>query len=290
MELLQLKYFLEVAKYQNISVAARKNMIPQSGMSKTISKLEKELGYSLFDRTSNRIFLNERGKTFKKYVEKALCSLEDAKKSISLTDSLSGEVKVLVLENRSHVTGYINEFLMKYPEVRFYICHNLFGESDSEVDLCISATAPRWHDEKGITLIKEGIGIAVSKNHRLAELGQVNAKDITGEKFIFLPPNNSVNNIATAYCVRHGFSPDIAVMCDDPYYIRKFISLGVGIAFVPLVSWQGLYDDNTAILSVSDGEGLCRETAVFYHSDRFMPPAVERFRDFIIDKFKALQT
>lgn len=289
MELLQLRYFLEVAKYENISVAARENLIPQSGMSKTISKLEKELGYSLFDRTSNRIVLNERGKSFRKYVEKAMSALDDGKKSLLLTDTLTGEIRVLVLENRNHVTGYINEFILQYPDIRFYVCHNLFSVSDLEYDLCISAISPNWQDAKGISLLKEQIGIAMSRDHRLAKLTKLTAKDIANEKFIFLPPHNSVNKMATAYCVRNCFTPDIAVMCDDPYYIRKYISVGIGIAFVPFVSWQGLYDDNTVVLPIEDNEGLMRETAIFYHSERFITPAVERFRSFIIDKFKTLE-
>ena len=61
MELLQLRYFLTVAKMLNISHAARHHMIPQPAMSKTISKLEKELGTELFVRRKNRIHLTEEG-------------------------------------------------------------------------------------------------------------------------------------------------------------------------------------------------------------------------------------
>ena len=43
MELLQLRYFCTVARLQNISQAAAFHEIPQPAMSKTISKLEKEL-------------------------------------------------------------------------------------------------------------------------------------------------------------------------------------------------------------------------------------------------------
>ena len=58
MELLQLRYFVSVAQFLNISKAARHHMIPQPAMSKTISKLERELGAPLFDRT--RIFTSPR--------------------------------------------------------------------------------------------------------------------------------------------------------------------------------------------------------------------------------------
>ncbi len=54
MELLQLRYFRSAAQLENFSKAAEKHMIPQSAMSKTIRKLENELGCELFDRQGKK--------------------------------------------------------------------------------------------------------------------------------------------------------------------------------------------------------------------------------------------
>ena len=64
MELLQLRYFLTVAKMLNISRAAEYHMIPQPAMSQTISRLEKELGVALFDRYKNKLSLTRKGEEF----------------------------------------------------------------------------------------------------------------------------------------------------------------------------------------------------------------------------------
>lgn len=40
MELLQLRYFRDAAEMENFSKAAKKNLVPQPSISKTISKLE----------------------------------------------------------------------------------------------------------------------------------------------------------------------------------------------------------------------------------------------------------
>ena len=50
MELLQLRYFKDAAELENFSMVAKKNMVPQPSISKTIGKLEDELGVLLFDR------------------------------------------------------------------------------------------------------------------------------------------------------------------------------------------------------------------------------------------------
>lgn len=48
MNILQLIYVLEVAKYHNVSKAASRLYLSQSALSQQISRLEKELGYELF--------------------------------------------------------------------------------------------------------------------------------------------------------------------------------------------------------------------------------------------------
>ncbi|GMA57787.1 hypothetical protein GCM10025858_22900 [Alicyclobacillus sacchari] len=51
MELLQLEYFQTVARLQHMTKAAEELQIAQPSLSKTISRLEEDLGVPLFDRT-----------------------------------------------------------------------------------------------------------------------------------------------------------------------------------------------------------------------------------------------
>jgi LysR family transcriptional repressor of citA len=62
MEFLQLRYFLDSAHTQSLAKTAKKHMVPASSVSAAIKRLEEELGCSLFDRTANRITLNENGR------------------------------------------------------------------------------------------------------------------------------------------------------------------------------------------------------------------------------------
>lgn len=66
MELLQLRYFLMVAKTGHMTSAAQKLNITQPVLSKSIRHLEDEVGVPLFDRVGRRIQLNDYGKGFKR--------------------------------------------------------------------------------------------------------------------------------------------------------------------------------------------------------------------------------
>ena len=64
MELLWLRYFETVARHESITQAAKEHFIPQPAMSQTISRLERELNVTLFDRKNRRIHLNDNGRRF----------------------------------------------------------------------------------------------------------------------------------------------------------------------------------------------------------------------------------
>ena len=116
MELLQLRYFLTVAEMLNISHAAKYHMIPQPAMSKTISRLEKELGTPLFDRYKNKLSLTAEGKTFYNAVSRSLSSIDSTTQQINRADApLSGELKILVCQHRSTVLDSIVAFKKLHP-------------------------------------------------------------------------------------------------------------------------------------------------------------------------------
>ena len=53
MDILQLEYFCSAAEMENFTLAAKRHFIPQSAMSITIKRLEKELETQLFNRIGN---------------------------------------------------------------------------------------------------------------------------------------------------------------------------------------------------------------------------------------------
>lgn len=79
MEIQQFRYFLEAARYENLTKAAEDLHIAQPALSQSIKRLETELGVSLFDRKNHRIELNEQGKLLKKRLIPILESIDNLK-------------------------------------------------------------------------------------------------------------------------------------------------------------------------------------------------------------------
>lgn len=75
MELTQLKYFQTVAKLGSVSKAAKELYVTQPNLSRSIMRLEEEVGMPLFDHRRGRIVLNDYGRMFLSSVDIALTEL-----------------------------------------------------------------------------------------------------------------------------------------------------------------------------------------------------------------------
>lgn len=72
MELIQLQYFVAAAKSESLTKAADRLNITQSALSKSIIRLEQELGTALFNRSHRHLELTGAGTAFLEAAEKAI--------------------------------------------------------------------------------------------------------------------------------------------------------------------------------------------------------------------------
>lgn len=83
MELTQLLYFRSVANTGSVTRAAEELYITQSALSRTIQRLEVEVGAKLFERDKGRFVLNENGRLFLEHVQIALSELDQGISEVS---------------------------------------------------------------------------------------------------------------------------------------------------------------------------------------------------------------
>ena len=72
----RLLYIVSTARYGSFTAAAERVGVTQSAITKSVAELERELGYSIFNRTARGVFLTDEGRTF---VERAARILEDTR-------------------------------------------------------------------------------------------------------------------------------------------------------------------------------------------------------------------
>lgn len=95
MEFRVLKYFLAVAREENISAAAESLHVTQPTLSRQLMDLEEELGKTLFTRGNRRITLTEEGMLLRKRAEEIVNLVDKTEAEImDSDDDISGDVYI----------------------------------------------------------------------------------------------------------------------------------------------------------------------------------------------------
>ena len=90
MELIQLQQLVVIAQEKVLTKAAEKLNISQSALSRSIQRLEDELGVPLFTRTKNSMTLNEAGSVI---VEQAKIVLEDSESLLNKAQAIKNQTR-----------------------------------------------------------------------------------------------------------------------------------------------------------------------------------------------------
>ena len=99
MELTQLKYFQAMAKCRHFTQAAEEMAVSQSALSRSIQKLEQELGVTLFERHGRTSDLTEAGQKFLFHVDRVIRELALAEQEIELDNGGAGVVHLSFLHS-----------------------------------------------------------------------------------------------------------------------------------------------------------------------------------------------
>ena len=279
MELLQLRYFATVAQMLNISRAARHHMIPQPAMSRTISKLEDELGTPLFDRYKNRLTLTDAGKAFYRHVSLSLWELDKGVEELGKTDTqLTGQLRILVQQHRDTVVGCIMAFKKLYPKVSFQISYETEPTDYQQYDLCIACNQPDESFQGRQCLITENLKLVVSRDHWAATAGEVPFGSLNEEEFAVISSYSK--------CRQAGFEPKVSITCPDLHCLMKYVGASMAITVGPEIAWQGLNVEN--VVFVPTVPGIVRSTYVFWNPHKTASRLTSLYREFLVDYFNGL--
>lgn len=193
MEIRVLRYFLEVAREENITKAAAYLHISQPTLSKQLKDLEQELGKKLFVRSNYSIRLTEEGMLLRKRAEDILEMVDKtADEFKALSDVTGGDVHVGCAE--SHLIKYfaqaIKEFKIHCPRLRYHI-YSGNTEQVAErldrglLDLAVIVEPPNLSRYNYLEIPgADTWGLLMRKDHPLAEKEHITAEDLMGIELI----------------------------------------------------------------------------------------------------------
>lgn len=209
MELRTMRYFLAVAREENMTRAAELLHVTQPTLSKQLKSLESELGKRLFIRHSFSIQLTEEGILLRQRAED-LIQMADKITSefLSLDDVLGGEIYLGLAESCQirYLAAEIRSFKNSYPGLRYHITsgdtEQVTEKLDKGVlDFAVLAEEPNAAKYNYLKFPQADIwGVIMPENCPMAEKQSVSADDLAG-----LP----------LFCSEQGWNSDLPRWCGN---------------------------------------------------------------------------
>ena len=198
-ELRHLEYFVAVAAELNFSRAAQRIHVVQSALSASVSRLERELGVELFDRSKRQITLTAAGEVFLEHAREVIHTAHRARTSVdAFRDQLTGTVTLgtLMSWGTLNLPAALEEFRGANPMVAVRLRQSITGSAghltaiaDGQMDLAlVSITAPGSPLVTLRELMREPMVFVCEASHPLANRRRVELADLAGHDFIQFPP------------------------------------------------------------------------------------------------------
>jgi LysR family transcriptional regulator, transcription activator of glutamate synthase operon len=241
MEIQQLKFFLEIVRYKNFTIAASELCISQSSLSKHIKALEVELGVKLLDRSTRKVKLTEAGGEFFDFASETVeeynqiqikmnAFKEKNKKTLTI-----GSIPVM---SQYGIPSLIASFARQYGDTVINIVEGRSPEilallDASKIDLAFIRTVSLPVDDYKIKpLVDDDLVMIVPKGHPFAKQKQMDLSQASQENFIFLDSGPGIYDLCLEACRTSGFEPHVLYEYSRIETIIGVVSEGIGVSLL----------------------------------------------------------
>lgn len=251
MQLEQFRYANEIAKCGSITQAAKNLFISQPSLTIAIKKLETELGFALFTRSSKGIQITPKGEEALNTIQQILALTEDLVTMSPIHDDTPTTMTLPVFPTLYDLldASFFDQIHTQHPNLTCDIieqtANNILQEMrNGSLNYAISGCPSTVFDTVTVSrkasesknlstkiLYEEPLLLLVPVEHTLAETSSVEISDLTNETFLYFGEhlNDGQPNILEGYTFQIS---DVL-----PFYrrssIMKAIAAGQGISMLP---------------------------------------------------------
>jgi DNA-binding transcriptional LysR family regulator len=292
----QLRYFVAAAEREHMSRAAEALHITQPALSRSIARLESELGTALFDRVGRVVRLTAQGRAFLLHARRALVNVDAGRDAIA--ESLDPDQGVVSFGFLHTLGGWLAPALLgayraQRPRVQFRLGQSgavgmTQALANGEMDLVLTSPRPEGDTFGWRALMTEPLLLAVPPDHRLAGRRRVRLSEVADDPFVIQPDGYGLRSITDERCREAGFAPRVAFEGEEVATLRGLVAAGLGVALLPVARSAGAaITVATPLLRVAD-RGCSRTIGLAWDRRRDPLPVVEAFQDFVCAQGPAL--
>lgn len=286
MDIKQLQYFIEVAKFNSFTRAADDLYITQPTISKMIKSLETELGVTLFDRSKKQLVLTDAGKVIldqAKLVDKAFSNLEstvDNLKELRTGKIRIGLPPIINLQNFFRIVGLFHE---QYPGITFHIEESGSKKIEEDIENSLLDVGvivlPTQNDLfEHFPLMEDDLRLIIHPYHPLEKHEVVDLIQLEQESFILFNKDFALNDRILQSCKKVGFKPHIISESAQLHFIEEMVANKLGVSLLP-ASICGKLGPNVKTIKVVN-PAISWSLAIIWGKHHYIPCAAKKFLEF----------
>jgi DNA-binding transcriptional LysR family regulator len=243
MELRHLRTIVAVARHRSFTKAGEELYLAQSAISQQIRRLERELGFEVFRRTSRSVELTAEGQVILGYAKRVLAEVDGLHSELEeLTGLLRGQLRIggVYPTGPYDLFGMLADFRAAHPEVAVHMVENTQDDviaalRADELDCAFTALDPdALGNEFAATLLwDEELIVALPTDHALCAQRQVTFEQLAAEDLIAFRENSALRRRLESTMAARGLEPRNAFICTEMAAVRTLASKGLGIAVMP---------------------------------------------------------
>jgi DNA-binding transcriptional LysR family regulator len=280
-ELNGLKQFLVVARLEHLSRAAEELRVAQPSLSRTIARLESELGAPLFER-SGRLRLNDAGRLFRDHVERSLGELEAGRRAVD--EAASGELGIVRLASETFLTltGPLAAYKRAHSAVEIEL-HWSPAEDMAprlraqDVDLCVTSQPIHAEGLESVQLFEETVGVCMPLAHPFSGRTSVSIAELADQPFVTARKGHWSRRMLDRLFAARDLTPKIVCEVDEHSAIAALIGAGLGIGLVPAFARRGTTQAPLTWIAVDDPD-CRRRVTLHWGADSHLAPAARLMR------------
>ena len=291
MTIVQMKYFITVAKCQSFTKAAEILFVTQPALSRQINAMEKELNMQLFIRTTRQVKLTPPARIllqeFERICDSYNLAVANARNSFQ---GLSGDLNIGILEGTymgDLFPGILTYLSENYPNIKINL-HNYSFKMliqklyQEELDIIFTL----FFDVKDREMLEYQVientrdHMVVHKDHRLADAGEVQLSDFSDDTLIMVSPEDSMESprLILDACGTAGFTPNVRYASS---LSEEMLLVEAGVGVCILDSRNTLYMNNNPSVRFLDIPTISDPSLTMaWHSQHYNP-----MKDVFIEHF-----
>lgn len=279
MEFTQLRYFVEVAKTEHMTRSADHLHVAQPALTRSIHRLEKELGVPLFEHVGRNIKLTPYGEHLKERALPLVAELDDIERDMQrFSEAHERTIQLNIGSGSNMILDVVIDYRHEHSGSEFHITQRE-GRDTGDVRTFTLMPDEDKHafETDSALLLTEDILLAVPAQ---SELGDTIAPaELDGQNLVCLAGSRKFRQVCDLLCEKHGIETVVAFESDSPAVVQKMIGLGSGVGFWPARSWPAV-DPALARLVRIDSDDFERTIVIELGASQLATREARRFFEF----------